>query len=430
MAKRVAIIGAGAAGLVTAREMLRAGHQPVVFEQSQSLGGVWVYSPETEDDPLGQHGRRIHGSLYASLRTNLPRDLMAFIDFPFDTPVDATKEWPRFPGHTCVRAYLEAFARHFDLLPLIRFGARVEHVEPDGHGWQLRTAQDGSTETQPFDAVAICSGHYSEPRIPEIPGQDSFPARRLHSHNYREPTPFAGRRVALLGASASAMDLSREIAAVADVVWCCGEAFATLPPERRTSGTLHRLPGIAALAPDGTVILADGAVIGPVDDLVYCTGYRYHYPFLDDDIVRVDDNHVTPLYREILHARYPTLACIGIPFRVVPFPLFEQQATWFARLLAGRFTVPAEAERFAEIESHTKKLSETGVRRRHFHQRSLDCYDYLDELSGQCGGAPVPDWHRKLTAAFMAHAGAHPGDYRDRPLPHFGPTRIPTAPIA
>ena len=75
---KVAVIGAGAAGLVTARELTRAGHEVTVFEQGNEVGGTWIYRPESEPDPLGQTGSRIHSSMYASMRTNLPRDVMAF----------------------------------------------------------------------------------------------------------------------------------------------------------------------------------------------------------------------------------------------------------------------------------------------------------------------------------------------------------------
>lgn len=62
-----AVIGAGAAGLVTARELKREGHTVTVFEQSHTVGGVWNYSEDTEDDdPLGVHPNRgrVHSSLY------------------------------------------------------------------------------------------------------------------------------------------------------------------------------------------------------------------------------------------------------------------------------------------------------------------------------------------------------------------------------
>ena len=69
----VAVIGAGAAGLVAARELTREGHTPVVFERAASIGGNWVYDDAlAPDQPLGAAG--VHSSLYASLRTNLPRE--------------------------------------------------------------------------------------------------------------------------------------------------------------------------------------------------------------------------------------------------------------------------------------------------------------------------------------------------------------------
>ena len=75
--RSIAVVGAGAAGLVTAREAMDAGHDVTLFEQSDRVGGLWIYRESAESDPLGQHPEeRVHGSLYASLHTNLPRDLM------------------------------------------------------------------------------------------------------------------------------------------------------------------------------------------------------------------------------------------------------------------------------------------------------------------------------------------------------------------
>jgi thioredoxin reductase len=425
----VAVIGAGAAGLVTARELLRAGHAITVFEQSRSIGGVWVYSEEVETDPLGLGGPRIHSSLYRSLRTNLPRDLMAFLDYPFDSSGGGQDEWPRFPGHRCVREYLERFARDFGLLPRIRFDTQVVHVERAG-GWRVESVTGPTLRRESFDAVAVCNGHYSEPRVPDLPGARDFPGHLVHSHNYREPTPFVDQRIALLGASASALDLSTEIAAVARVAYCCGDAFAALPEQARVQGSLERRPAIAALCSDGSLRLTDQTLIGPVDTLIFCTGYHYRYPFLAPGIATVEDNWVWPLYHDLLHADHPTLAFVGIPFKVVPFPLFEVQARWFARLLSGVFELPDPESRRAQTAERIASLRAAGVRQRHFHQRSLDCYDYLDALADQSGSPRVPDWHRALTGALMRHAAAHPGQYRDRPLPHFGPTRVPPESIA
>jgi thioredoxin reductase len=414
---RVAVIGAGAAGLVTARELARAGHQPVVFEKSHSVGGVWVYSPSTEADPLGLHSPRIHSSLYASLRTNLPRDLMAFIDYPFDARGGGRDDWPRFPGHACVLAYLQNFARDHGVLDMIRFGTEVRAAVAAANGWNVRT-HDGMNEQQAqFDAVAVCNGHYADPRVPELPGLQHFPARLMHSHNYREPQPFTGERVALFGASASALDLSNELATTARELYCCGDAFAQLPASARDAGGIRRLPGIRALNADGSLDLNDDTRIEPVDTLIFCTGYHYRFPFLSPTLIGVEDNWVQPLYQDLLHIAHPTLAFIGIPFRVVPFPLFEVQARWFARHLAGQFALPAIETMQAELTARTAALRAAGVKQRHFHQRTLDCFEYLDALCDQSGSPRLPDGFRQLTAALLAHVATHAGAYRDRPMP-------------
>ena len=72
--------------------------------------------------------------------------------------------------------------------------------------------------TEQFDAVVVCNGHYSDPRIPNIPGADDFPGEQLHSHNFRTNHEFRGKTVVIMGASASGQDIAREIADVAKKV--------------------------------------------------------------------------------------------------------------------------------------------------------------------------------------------------------------------
>jgi hypothetical protein len=57
--------------------------------------------------------------------------------------------------------------------------------------------------TELFDAVLVCNGHYTEPRLPDIPGASVFPGVLMHSHSYREPARFTGQHVAVIGASYS-----------------------------------------------------------------------------------------------------------------------------------------------------------------------------------------------------------------------------------
>jgi len=178
--RHVAVIGAGAAGLVAARELWREGHQVVVFEKDSQIGGTWVYTPQVETDPLGLESTRhiVHTSLYKSLRTNLPRESMGFMDYPFVTRAGEGSDPRRFPGHAEVLKYLQDFAREFGIEEMVRFECEVVSVEmvdneklkvkckrmrPDGGG-----GDDLLDEV--FDAVVVCNGHFTQPRIAEIPG--------------------------------------------------------------------------------------------------------------------------------------------------------------------------------------------------------------------------------------------------------------------
>jgi len=80
----------------------------------------------------------------------------------------------RFPGHEEVLRYLEAFARRFDLLRLVRFETEVLSVRrEDGGRWAVtsrKLGEKGSGDEEFYDAVVVCNGHYTEPRIAVIPG--------------------------------------------------------------------------------------------------------------------------------------------------------------------------------------------------------------------------------------------------------------------
>ena len=408
---KVAVIGAGAAGLATARELLSAGHEVAVFEQSNGVGGVWAYSEEAEEDLLGRNPcQRIHSSLYQAMRVNLPRELMALEGFPFDdSPAGGPPGHTRYPRHEAVLAYLKRFATASGVMSHIQFGHRVG--EARGHPSQDECLVDGTR----FDAVAVCNGHYSEPRVPMLRGFEGFPGLAMHSHNYRRPDIFAGKRVVVLGASVSGADLSREIADVAEAVFFCGRAFHEMPALRSQTTTIKRLPPVERFEAS-TVVLTDGQRIERVDAFLFCTGYRYQFAFLKPPLA-VDDNWVKGLYRQLILCAQPRLAFIGLPFRVVPFPLFQRQARWFARLLNGKFALPSLAERRVERAREIRALRTAGTPKRHYHFLGDGQIDYLNQLARQCGDAPASERFARLWRAHNRHARRYPDDYRDRPLP-------------
>lgn len=475
-----AVIGAGAAGLAAARELVREGHVVTVLEQTDRIGGVWAYTDAVEDDPLGldPHRQRVHSSMYEGLRTNLPREVMGYSEFPFDTKFTGSNDPRRFCSHQEVLAYLEAFAGEFELLQHIRFRTHVCSLVPttptpattretnsggnDEDGWprwnvtlQTNNLEQGSQpETLLFDAVMVCNGHYTEPRVPFFPGQNEFPGLQMHSHNYRRPRPaFIGKRIVIIGAAFSGTDIAQELVdGGAAGVWLSsrsqppaahpenGDEYSGMM-ENGSTGHLHRVGNVKALLSNGSVVFEDGSVVERVDVVMYATGYLYKFPFLENSVVsvNVDDNCVAPLYKHIFHPSWaPTLSFIGLPWKVVPFPQFELQSRWVARCLSGRVKLPLRSAMEAEVLAFHDALEEEGIPKRYAHRMQGDIQtQYNLWLERACRGevneslqkddsidsstkckSVWPEWRQALYKACGECRRVHGVHFRDVPLPH------------
>lgn len=404
---RVAIIGAGAAGLASAREFSARGHEVTVFEQGEQAGGIWAYQAEVEDDLLGlAPTEKVYSSLYDNLRTNLPSDVMAFKGFPFDSRGGGNDDWPRYPHHSCVKLYLDRFIEHFKLGPMIRLGQKVSSVAPvkNGSSWRVTCTASAPLD---FDAVAVCSGHFAEPRVPALQGLADFRGELRHSHNYRRASDFSGQRVAVLGRGASGADIVQELLPEAAAVFWCGFA------EAKDHGALHIRSFPERLTSDG-IGLADGEIA--VDTILFCTGYRYELPFLDESIVTVNDNYVAPLYKDILPPEFPRLGIIGLPFLVVPFPLYAMQAKWFAASLDGVFQLPDKGAMLKTCQDKESELRAAGVKQRHFHRLGERQEAYYNDLALECGSEVLPSWFTAVVVEAQKVRQANPANFRDVPL--------------
>ncbi|KAK9927507.1 hypothetical protein M0R45_024688 [Rubus argutus] len=418
--RNVAVIGAGAAGLVAARELWREGHKVVVFERGEQEGGTWVYTPKVESDPLGLDPDRttVHSSLYHSLRTNLPREVMGFRDYPFVAREEDKERDPRrFPGHREVLMYLKDFANEFGISGFVRFETEVVLVGlEEGGKWKVKSkSKRGEDLDEVYDAVVVCTGHFTEPRIAHITGIDTWKGKQVHSHNYRTPEPYRDQVVILIGSSASAADISRDIAGVAKEVHIASRSVADETFEKQPGyDNMWHHSMIKCLSEDGSVVFLDGSVV-LADIILHCTGYIYDFPFLETNgIVTVDDNRVGPLYKHVFPpVLAPSLSFVGLPWKVVPFPLFELQSKWISGLLSNRITLPSEEEMMEDVRAFYTSLEASGIPKRYTHNMGDYQFEYDDWLAAQCGCPVSEEWRKQMYLAVSKNRRARRETYRD-----------------
>ncbi|KAL3615578.1 hypothetical protein CASFOL_041239 [Castilleja foliolosa] len=385
---KVAVIGAGVSGLATAQALKTEGHQVVVYEKSDQLGGTWVYNPQVESDPLGLDPDReiIHSSLYYSLHTNLPYQLMGFSDYPF--AIRKYSDSSVFPGHEEVLDFLNEFAREFGLVKLIRFKTEVVRVERVGlrnDQWVVESRADKVSSDEVFDAVVVCNGHYTQPSLADFPGIEKWPGKQMHSHNYRVPEPFQDQIVVVIGDGPSAIDISLEISKVAKEVHLSSKSPDVKIRKLDCVDSMWQHSKIDRVDGNGEVIFQECASVHAYHPPLY--RYQYYFPFLKtEEIVAVDDSRVGPLYKHIFSPQLaPNLSFVGLPYNSTPvFLTIDLQAKWIANVLSGKTLLPSEEEMLANIQEHYRYMDDKGIPKQYTHNLGHE-FVYSDWLASQLG---------------------------------------------
>ncbi|KAL2921024.1 Flavin-containing monooxygenase FMO GS-OX5 [Bienertia sinuspersici] len=248
---------------------------------------------------------------------------------------------------------------------------------------------EGSEVDETFDAVVVCSGHCTEPRIAnDIPGIDLWPGRQIHSHNYHIHGPYQNQVVVLIGFSASAFDISRDIAGFAK------EVHITTRSEK--------VEGF------GKNPVYDSMWLHPMKEPMKMVEYhfemkvryKYHFPFLHTGgVVNVDDNCVGPLYK---HVFPPTLA-LGLSF--IGIPSFKVDSRCFIWL----HSLPSEENMMEDTEALSSELEAKGVPRHHTH----NIHGFEDWLAAQSGSPAIEEWRKGMLFRMISRVLNLPGTYRD-----------------
>ena len=420
--KRIAVIGAGPSGIAAAKECIQLGlgEQLVVFEKSDQVGGNWVFR-----DGEG------HSSVYETTHIISSKYYSEYEDFPFPDGV------PDYPHHTHLKAYFQDYARHFGVLPKIRFHTEVLSATRDAQGlWQIRSRDASGERSEIFDVLFVANGHHWNPRLPSYPGR--FDGTFIHSHLFKRGETFRGQRVLVIGGGNSAADVAVECARVSphvsismrrghwflpkfmfglpgDVVyekaawlpnwlrqWAMqtsvnmiggrNERFGLQKPAYKIlqghptlnseliyfigHGEIKPRPGIERL--DGKRVHFSDGSSDEFDTIVAATGYRITFPFFDKSFIDWEDATYVPLWRRMFHESVPNLYFIGLfqPLGCI-WPLADYQARLAALELLGRYRRPADMKAAIEHERRNPHFKFIETPR---HSTEVDYADFRRDL--------------------------------------------------
>ena len=413
------VIGAGSSGITALKALLDKEINADCFEQTEHIGGLWAFGSSSS-------------AAYRTLHINSYRREMSYADFPMP------ETFSDFPHHSEILRYFNDYVDHFGLRSHIQLGTAVEHIEPlSESGFEVRLT---GGDRRHYDAVLVANGHHAVPRWPEPAPPGRFEGHQMHSHDYREMAELAGHRVVVVGMGNSAMDIAVESSYVADRTYLSTRrgayvipkhlfGYARLPipigdrrlpwrvrqfllqqtvrlavgrPERYglpapahkilqthptvsdtllsrlSHGAIIPKPSITELC-GRTVRFSDSSVV-EADVIVYCTGYRITFPFLDTEVMAATDNRL-PLYIRVFPPELARLSFIGFiqPWGSI-MPIAEAQSKLVADQICGDYALPDLTTMRRAIARQDEQLARRYVASRR-HTIQVDAPVYLHELA-------------------------------------------------
>ena len=387
--EKYCIIGAGPGGLCAAVALKRQGIPFDIFDKGRQPGGIW---------DIG----RAETPMYESAHFISSKTLSGFSDFPMPD------DYPDYPSHRQLLAYITAYAEKHDLLKYMQFEAEVVHIRPleAGSAWEV---QFKSGEIKNYCGVVCATGVVWHPNLPDYPG--TFEGEARHTFTYKSDTELRGRRVLVVGAGNSGVDIACDAARVAEKAFISlrrgyyfvpkylfgkpADVFAQSGPKLPTwievpayefllnrllvgdlrkyglpkpdhhvleshpimntqvlhflgHGDLRAKPDIRELQAR-SVVFADGSE-EEIDLILYATGYRRIFPFIDgEDLPLCDGMH--DLYLHIFHRQFDNLFFVGLPEAAgAAYELFGKQAELIAYFVRDQWEQRERVQAFSQMK--------------------------------------------------------------------------------
>jgi hypothetical protein len=140
-----------------------------------------------------------------------------------------------------------------------------------------------------------------------------------------------------------------------------------------------------------SVVFPDGSSV-QVDAVLFCTGYRFSFPFLKDDVITIKDERIEPIYKHMVHIEYPNLIFVGIPRQWSYFPHYHEMAKLAALMLAGKVKLPSKPAMLADSEAdYQARLKEGKPPSFAHYMGDIDRqFRYNEDLAKMGGFDPLP----------------------------------------
>ncbi|XP_070531991.1 flavin-containing monooxygenase 5-like isoform X2 [Ptychodera flava] len=344
MPKRVAVLGAGASGLIAIKSCLDEGLEPVCLEKGTDIGGLWKYHDDVRDG---------HGSVFSTTVINTRQE-------DFQGRIVHTHDYKKSKGYEDKRIMVIGIGNSGAdaAVELARVGSQVFLSTRRGSWVISRVGENGV----PIDLFGIRRIFDFVP----ISWKASFAERVLNQR-------FNHANYGLLPKHG----VLQQHPTVNDGL-----------PNEILSGRVKVKANVKRFLKT-CVEFEDGTVEEDIDEVVMATGYTFGFQFVDESIVKVTNNEVT-MYKYVFppHMKHGTLAVIGlVQAPGAHNPISELQCRWATRVFKGLAKLPSQETMMTDIKNKKEAMASRYVKSQR-HTIQVDYIPYMDEIAEMIGVRP------------------------------------------